>query len=92
MLKREIHASQGFLDDLRMNSGETRVFLFDLRQLFFLIAFRNGNAARPISVSPLLKRRIGEFAKYNQPRFEDGSDLARWLQFVLVGFHGSNYT
>src|SRR5215475_6235262 len=56
MLKRQINAPQGFLEDLRMNSCDARVFLFDLRELLFPIAFRNGYASHPISVSTLLKR------------------------------------
>jgi hypothetical protein len=92
MLKGQINAPQGFLDDLRMNSCEARVFLFDLWQLLFLIAFRNGDAGHPISVSTLLKRGVIKFAKRTQPRFEDCDNLSGWLQFVLVGFHGANYT
>jgi hypothetical protein len=92
MLKRQINAPQGFLDDLRMNSCEARVFQFDLRQLLLLIAFRNGDAGHPISVSALLKRGVIKFAKRDQPRFEDCDNLSGRLQFVLEGFHGSNYT
>src|SRR5262245_25997080 len=91
MLKGQINAPQGFLDDLRMNSCEARVFLFDLRQLLFLIAFRNGDASHPIGVSTLLKRGVIKFAKRNQPRFEDSDNLSGRLQFVLVCFQGSNY-
>jgi hypothetical protein len=92
MLKGQINAPQGFLDDLRMNSCEARVLLFDLRQLLFLIAFRNGEASHPISISTLLKRGVIKFAKRKEPRFEDCDNLSGWLQFVLVGFHGANNT
>src|SRR5215510_2188948 len=92
MLKRQIDAPQGFLDDLRMNSRNARVFLFDLRQLFFLIAFRNGDASHPISVSTLLKRGVIKFAKRKEPRLEDCDNLSGRLQFALVCFQGSDYT
>jgi hypothetical protein len=39
-----------------------------------------------------LKRGVIKFAKRKEPRFEDCDNLSRWLQFVLVGFQGSNYT
>jgi hypothetical protein len=92
MLKGQINAPQSFLNDLRMNSRKARVFLFDLRQLLFLIAFRNGDSGHSISVSTLLKSGVIKLAKRKEPRFEDCDDLSGRLQFVLVSFHGSNYT
>jgi hypothetical protein len=87
-----IHSAQGVLKNLAMNLAHILTKLLDLRELDGLGVVVNRKPVDAVSVSPLLQRRVVEFAANVQCGAARGFKLRIEFHLVFVGLHFPDYT
>jgi|GEM_PF-5277397 len=92
ILESPLKASQRLLQHLAMDTRNIFPTCFDLWQLIGLISDREAFSGHPVGVAALLKPSVVKFAANRQPVKKNSFYFVTYFQFVLVGFHNSDYT